>query len=118
MSDTIRITGITAFGYHGVLAHERAEGQEFIVDVAIETDYSKAAEADDVTETINYALVADLVLAEITGAAVNLIETLADQIASKILAMPNAIAVEVTVHKPYAPIEVAFLDVSVTRRLP
>lgn len=118
MSDTIRITGITAFGYHGVLSHEREEGQEFVVDVAIETDFSKAAETDEVTETINYALIADLVFAEITGPAVNLIETMANQIATKILALANVISVEVTVHKPYAPIEVAFSDVSVTKRLP
>ncbi len=118
MSDTIKIIGIKGFGYHGVLPHEREEGQEFEVDVEIGTNFSKSVESDDLSFTLNYALVADIVFAELTGPPVNLIETLADQIAQKIMQLPLVEAVEVTVHKPYAPIEVPFKDVSVTRRLP
>lgn len=118
MTDLITLKGLRAFGYHGVLEHERREGQEFIVDVAVETDFSLAAKSDDLSETLNYALIADLVFAQITGPAFNLIESLADSIAQKVLQMSNVISVQVTVHKPYAPIEVQFNDVSVTRRLP
>lgn len=118
MSDTIKITGVKGFGYHGVLPHEREEGQDFEVDVEISTSFSKAVASDDLALTLNYALVADIVVAEITGPPVNLIETLADQIAQKISQLPFAESVSVTVHKPYAPIEVPFKDVSVTRRLP
>jgi len=118
MTDLIKLKGLRGFGYHGVLDHERRDGQEFIVDVVVETDFSIAAKTDDLSATINYALIADLVFAEITGPAVNLIETLADSIAQRILKMPNVISVEVTVHKPFAPIEVHFDDVAVTRRLP
>lgn len=88
------------------------------MDVVVETDFSMAAKTDDLAATINYALIADLVFAEITGPAVNLIETLADSIAQGILKMANVISVEVSVHKPHAPIEVQFDNVSVTRRLP
>lgn len=118
MTDLITLRGLRAFGYHGVLDHERRDGQEFIVDVEVETDFSVAAKTDDLNATLNYALIADLVFAEITGPAFNLIESLADSIAQRVLKMPNVIRVEVTVHKPYAPIEVQFDDVSVTRRLP
>ena len=118
MTDLITLKGLRGFGYHGVLDHERIDGQEFIVDVVLETDFSSAATTDDLAATINYALIADIVFAKITGPAFNLIETLADSIAQEILKMPNIISVEVTVHKPYAPIEVQFDDVSVTRRLP
>lgn len=118
MTDLITLKGLRGFGYHGVLDHERSDGQEFIVDVVVETDFSMAAKTDDLAATINYALIADLVFAEITGPAVNLIETLADSIAQGILKMANVISVEVSVHKPHAPIEVQFNNVSVTRRLP
>jgi len=118
MTDLITLKGLRGFGYHGVLDHERRDGQEFIVDVEVTTDFSVAAKTDDLTATINYALIADLVFAEITGPAFNLIEALADSIAQRILKMASVIAVEVTVHKPYAPIEVQFDDVAVTRRLP
>jgi len=118
MTDLITLKGLRGFGYHGVLAHERQDGQEFIVDVEVTTDFSVAAKTDDLSATLNYALIADLVFAQITGPALNLIESLADSIAQHILDMPNVIAVEVTVHKPFAPIEVQFDDVSVTRRLP
>jgi len=118
MTDLITLKGLRGFGYHGVLDHERIDGQEFIVDVVVETDFSGAAKTDDLAATTNYALIADLVFAHITGPAFNLIETLADSIAQEILKMPNIISVVVTVHKPYAPIEVQFDDVSVTRRLP
>lgn len=118
MADSIKITGIKGFGHHGVLAHEREQGQDFVVDVELTTDFSVATATDDLTATLNYALIADLVFAEITGEPVNLIETLADQIAQKIMNFPAVMSVAVTVHKPYAPIEVPFQDVSVTRRLP
>lgn len=74
MADTIKISGIRAFGYHGVLAHERNQGQEFSVDVEVTTDFSKAVINDALGETINYALIADVVYAAITGSPVNLIE--------------------------------------------
>jgi len=118
MTDLITLKGLRGFGYHGVLEHERQDGQEFIVDVELTTDFSAAAKTDDLGATLNYALIADLVFAQITGPAFNLIESLADSIAQHILKLPNVIAVEVTVHKPFAPIEVQFDDVAVTRRLP
>lgn len=118
MTDLITLKGLRGFGYHGVLEHERRDGQEFIVDVDVTTDFSVAAKTDQLDATLNYALIADLVYTKITGPAFNLIESLADAIGQQILKMPNVITVEVTVHKPFAPIEVKFDDVSVTRRLP
>ncbi|NBX70362.1 MAG: dihydroneopterin aldolase [Actinobacteria bacterium] len=118
MTDLITLKGLRGFGYHGVLEHERRDGQEFMVDVEVTTDFSVAAKTDQLDATLNYALIADLVFAKITGPAFNLIESLADSIGEQILNMPNVISVEVTVHKPFAPIEVEFDDVSVTRRLP
>lgn len=114
MSDRITITGIRAHGRHGVLDYERANGQEFTVDVVLTTDTAHAAMTDDLSQTIDYAAVAILVNEHVTGEPVALLETLAERIADDILATTPAHAVTVTVHKPQAPIPVPFDDVTIS----
>ncbi|WP_025273355.1 dihydroneopterin aldolase [Haloglycomyces albus] len=111
--DVITLKGLRAFGYHGVFDQERREGQEFVVDVELETSLRQAAQTDDVYDTIHYGILADRVAAIVSGTPVNLIETLAERIADMCLVESNATRVAVTVHKPHAPIEHAFTDVSV-----
>ena len=114
MSDKIRISGIKGEGKHGVLEQEKNTNQPFIVDIELELDLEKAAEEDDLSETVNYDEVAKLVVEVIKGPTLNLIEALADRIATRILHSFDLIdEVKVTVHKPKAPISVPFDDVSV-----
>jgi 7,8-dihydroneopterin aldolase/epimerase/oxygenase len=113
--DVIRLMGISAVGYHGVFEAEKREGQPFAVDVVMHVDVAEAAAADDLTKTVNYAEVADLVAGFIMGESFDLIETLADRIARTLLeSQPLTDTVEVTVHKPQAPLPHEFLDVQVT----
>ena len=112
-ADSIAITGISQFGYHGVLDSEREHGQEFFVDVELRFDLAAAAANDDLQLTVNYAEVAERVAEIVAGPAVQLIETLAERIAAALMLFPVE-AVKVTVHKPSAPISVKFTDVSVT----
>jgi len=113
MSDKILITGIQALGYHGLLEDERKNGQLFVVDVEVELDLSKAAKNDDIKKSVDYNALAILIHSEITGPAVNLIESLAHRIGIKALETFKEIdEIKVTVHKPKAPIEVSFTDVS------
>ncbi len=115
MSEKIKITGIKAEGKHGVLEEEKNSFQPFVVDIELELDLKKAAEEDDLSETVNYDEVAKLVVEVIKGPTLNLIEALADRIATRILHSFDLIEeVKVTVHKPKAPISVPFDDVSVT----
>jgi dihydroneopterin aldolase len=118
MTDRIVLKGVRAFGYHGVLPHERPNGQEFIVDLEVETSFDECADSDDVTDTVNYANLAQIAHDAIVGPAFNLIEKLADVIARKCLQLDGVERVCVTVHKPFAPIEVPFDNVSVVRCLP
>lgn len=114
--DRITLTGLRGFGHHGVFDFERAQGQEFIADVALELDLAPAAGTDDVADTVDYGALAQRLVAVISGPPVNLIETLADRLAQVCLADQRVTAVEVTVHKPAAPVEVEVADVSVTLR--
>jgi dihydroneopterin aldolase/2-amino-4-hydroxy-6-hydroxymethyldihydropteridine diphosphokinase len=111
--DQIRLSGITAFGYHGVFEHERREGQTFVADVVVHLDTRRAAARDDLAHTLNYGELAEQVAAVLAGEPVDLIETVAERIAATVLASGIVQAVDVAVHKPNAPIQVPFDDVVV-----
>lgn len=112
--DAITLTGLRAFGYHGVFDFERRDGQEFVVDLVVALDMRPAAASDDVAHTVDYGALATGVVAIVTGEPLNLIETLAERIAGFVLEHPLVAATTVTVHKPSAPITTAFQDVSVS----
>jgi len=113
MTDRIVLQGISARGFHGVLASEKSDGQEFVVDVTLEVDLRRAGRSDLLAHTVNYAEVAADIVALISGPSFDLIETLAERIAEAALRRPLVQAVEVTVHKPQAPVGVPFGDVLV-----
>ncbi|WP_042446449.1 dihydroneopterin aldolase [Streptacidiphilus jiangxiensis] len=112
--DRITLSGLRARGNHGVFDHERENGQTFVVDVALGVDCGPAAAADDLALTVDYGRVSEQVVALVEGPPVDLIETLAQQIADACLEHEGVHEVEVTVHKPEAPIQVPFDDVAVT----
>ncbi|QBI56081.1 dihydroneopterin aldolase [Streptomonospora litoralis] len=112
--DRIRLRGLRARGYHGVLPEERREGQEFVVDVAIGLDLSEAGASDDLAATVHYGELAERLVSVVRGEAVDLIETLAERLAAVCLVEPRVREAEVTVHKPQAPIPHTFEDVAVT----
>ena len=113
MTDRIELKGISAHGHHGVLDFEKADGQEFVVDVGLEVDLRRPGRSDVLSHTVNYAEVAADVVSLITGPSLDLIEALADRIAQTALHRPLVQAVEVTVHKPQAPVGVTVGDVRV-----
>jgi dihydroneopterin aldolase len=114
MSDRIELRGLLVRGHHGVFEYERAEGQDFVVDVALDVDTSAAARSDDLTDTTDYGALALTIAAIVSGEPVNLLETLAERIATACLVDPRVTSVEVSVHKPAAPIPLTFDDVVVT----
>lgn len=114
--DRILLLGVEAVGHHGVLELERLDGQPFVVDVVLELDLSRAGRSDALGDTVSYAEVAADVMARITGTPFDLIERLAEVIADDVLARPLVAAVEVTVHKPQAPVGHPFTDVQVQVR--
>jgi len=114
MSDQILLTGIHGFGFHGLLEHERANGQDFYVDVVLNCDLLAVSKSDSIDETVNYAEITDLVVSEITTNPVSLIEKLAGRIAERILHSYSRVhSVSVTVHKPQAPVSASVKDIAV-----
>jgi len=105
---------VAAVGHHGVFDFEREQGQRFVVDVVCSLDVAAASGSDDLSATVDYGGLAEAIVADIQGDPLNLIETLAERIAATCLDLRLVESVEVTVHKPDAPISVEFADVAVT----
>lgn len=114
IDDHITLTGLRATGHHGVFSHERRDGQEFIIDVTVWVDVMAAASTDELARTVHYGELAERVVEAVERDPVDLIETVAERVAGVALSFVAARAVQVTVHKPSAPIAVPFDDVSVT----
>jgi 7,8-dihydroneopterin aldolase/epimerase/oxygenase len=107
----VRVTGLRVFGYHGVLATERRDGQTFVIDVALDVP---DVGSDVLADTVDYATLSDRLAAVVSGEPVDLIETLAVRLADECLADPRVRSCEVTVHKPEVPLTVTVDEVSVT----
>ena len=115
-ADRIELRGLRVRGHHGVLASERRDGQEFLIDAVLAVDTRPAAATDDLSLTVDYAGLSEQLAGIVAGEPVHLIETLAEHLAQACLAEPAVRQAEITVHKPNAPISLPFGDVSVTIR--
>lgn len=111
--DEIRINGLTVFAHHGVLPHETALGQRFVIDVVVTVDTRQAAANDALEQTLDYGRLSAAIAEHATGRPVQLIETLAEDIAALVLADAHAHSVAVTVTKPQAPLSVLADSVAV-----
>ena len=115
MADRIELTGLECFGYHGVFEEEKKTGQPFIVDVTCWLD--TAGIADDLSRTVNYAELAEVAAGIVEGPSRDLIETVASEVAETAMQRFEILhAIEVTIHKPKAPIPRTFADVAVVAR--
>jgi len=108
------VRGLAIHGHHGVFEHERRDGQEFVIDLVLGVDTRVAARSDDLQDTVDYGTLVDEVRTAVADDPVDLIETLAQRIADVCLRNALVDTVEVTVHKPHAPIQATFEDVALT----
>ena len=114
--DRIELRGLRVRGHHGVFDHERRDGQDFLVDLVVTVDLAPAAASDALADTLDYGALAERTAAIVGGPAQDLIETVAGMIAADVLTDPRVHEVEVTLHKPSAPIPLTFADVAVVLR--
>lgn len=113
MSDRIELRGLRVRGRHGVFAHERRDGQDFVVDVTAWLDLAPAAASDDLADTLDYGALAQRVAAIVGGEPFDLIEAVAGRVAEDLMTDQRVREVEVVLHKPQAPIPLEFADVAV-----
>lgn len=107
--DKIILKDMAFYGYHGLLKEESVLGQKFFVDIEIETSTKEAGINDDFTKTINYAEVYEITREFTEDKRFNLIEALAENIASEILnRFDIAHSVMVRIRKKEAPVKGIF----------
>lgn len=114
MNDRLDLTGIEVYAKHGVLEHEQEKAQVFKVDVTAYTDLSRPGETDDLSDALDYSELALEVREAVGSESYKLIETVAAKVSDVVMSHPQVVRSVVTIHKPAAPIDVVFEDVSVT----
>ena len=114
MLDDMILSGLKVYAWHGVYEEEREKGQNFIINARIFYDTVSVAETDSVEDTIDYAKVSLYINEYMRVHQFNLIETVANKLARKLLIkFPLIQSIELEVMKPEAPIPVPFSNVSV-----
>jgi dihydroneopterin aldolase len=116
--DQIVLEGMAFSGRHGVRQAEREQAQEFKVDVKLDADLFKPGRSDRVEDTVDYRQVYAIAKEIVEGESVQLIETLADRIAERVLDLEKVVAVSVRVTKrpeSMRPIESASVKITRTR---
>jgi dihydroneopterin aldolase len=120
VSDRISLRGLRFLGRYGVTLEERMEPQPIEVDVDMQVDLSAAASSDELSDTVDYSAVFELVREIAEERSFRLIEALAGEVAAAVLAAyvgePRLEAVEVRVRKPQAPLPGTFETVEVAVR--
>ena len=115
MSDAVFVTGLALHAYHGVMQHEARVGQTFKLDLVLELDLSAASRSDKLADTVGYDQVVDVASQAFCGRRYRLVEAAAVAVAGAVLdRFHRVLRVQVTVHKPHAPIAATFADVGVT----
>lgn len=113
--DSIQISGIKTYAYHGVLEAERALGQFFITDVVMYLDLRNASATDDLTETVHYGEAYEIIENIIKSEPVNLIEYLAEKVVNVLFDRYDKILeMDITITKPSPPIDGNYNNVSIT----
>ena len=109
-TDKIFLKGLAFYGHHGVSPHEKALGQRFIVDVTLECDARAAGMSDDLADAVDYIPAYEIVKAVVEGESKDLIESVAEEIAGRILDALDVSGVSVTIKKPEVAIRGSILS--------
>ncbi|HEY1455805.1 MAG TPA: dihydroneopterin aldolase [Candidatus Dormibacteraeota bacterium] len=116
--DRIQLMGMSFQGHHGVRDAERANRQEFKVDIEVDSDLATPGHSDKLEDTVDYTRLRAIAKEVIEGEPAKLLETLATRIAERALTLPRVGAVSVRVAKRPAsmqPIEAAAVHINRTR---
>ena len=120
MKTMLFIDGLEVFANHGLFEEENKLGQKFIFDIECELNYKKAMFSDEMTDSISYADIAEVVVKTATTNTFNLLERLAGEILKNIFTeFPQIENINLKINKPGAPIKYHFekcgVEVNVSR---
>lgn len=115
--DKILLSGLEFFGKHGCYGPEREAGQRFVVDIEVSADLQRAADSDDLNDTINYVEIFNYAKSVIEGESAFLLEHLAGKIGDFVLTYEQTSSVMVRLRKPHVAVNGTFdfLGVEIVR---
>lgn len=113
--DRILIRDLAVRCIIGIYPEERRAKQDVIVNLAIESDFRRAARTDSIRDAVDYKALKKDVIGLVETSAFGLVETLASRIADLCLGTPRVKRVTVTVDKPGALRFARSVAVEVTR---
>jgi 7,8-dihydroneopterin aldolase/epimerase/oxygenase len=114
MSDRIFVTGLALHAYHGVMQHEAKVGQTFKLDLLLDIALAEATRTDLLKHTVSYDMVVKTASEAFCARRYRLVEAAAGAVADAVLARyPQVMRIQVTVHKPHAPVAATFDDIGV-----
>lgn len=116
--DRIYIKDLEVYAFHGVNAEEKAMGQKFLISLELMLNLREAGKNDDLSKTVNYALLCNQTEKIFTSGRHNLLEKCAEELAQNILTENPAVeGVKVLIKKPWAPIGkiLGYAAVEITR---
>jgi dihydroneopterin aldolase len=100
----IKVENIRVYAYHGCLAEETAIGSDYLVNVSVKTNLSKASSSDNLADTIDYVHINAIVIKEMSIAS-KLLEHVGKRILNRIFSeSPIVKSAEVSVSKINPPI--------------
>lgn len=104
MSQIIEVNGIHCYAFHGCMPEEKKTGGKYKVDVSVQFNFEKAADSDDLKDTIDYCVIYNIVQQEMS-IPTKLIESVAKKIAIKIKSQyPSIEKIKIKVTKLSPPI--------------
>jgi dihydroneopterin aldolase len=109
-SDRIILKGMRFYGYHGVNSEEKALGQSYLVDLEADVDLTVPGATDRLEDTISYTLIYRTVKSVVEGDSQNLLESVAQTIADRLLAELPLDGVRVRVKKPNPPVKGSVIE--------
>lgn len=116
--DKILIKGLKLFAYHGVNSEEKENGQNFIFDIELYVNMTKACHSDYVEDTVSYAKIVKTVRRIFTAEKYDLLEKCAQVVCNAIFEeYPDVLKIELTLKKPEAPVSAEFdyMGIHITR---
>lgn len=113
--DTIRIRGLKTEGVIGLHAWERKVPRTLLIDLELATDSARAAARDRIEDALDYDAVSAAVIAHVAASQLNLVETLAEQLAALLRERFKVKWLSLTVHKPGAVPQAQDISVTIER---
>lgn len=113
--DKVFINNLQTYGILGIHPHEQRSPQRIQISVIVDTDIKKAAEGDDIRDTVNYSTITQRIVHFVEQSRFLTIEALIEALADQLLEDPKINSVWLRIEKPNAVPRAESVGVEISR---